>query len=220
MKRYRSPRRRWIRRIFILAVISIVVAVSLSIHYNITSVVLSVAQTELSARAQTAFREAVYETLSSGNRYENLVAVSKDSEGNIVALTANAFEINRIAHDACLLSQEKIKESGAQGVEIPLGAFFGFEAWSGVGPRVIVPVLSVATVTGKFSSKFVGAGINQTKHSIYLEITAEIALISAGNRRDITAYGEVLVAESVLVGKVPSTYLSGGLFGSNASISQ
>ncbi len=160
-----------------------------------------------------AVNDAVYYTLADGVRYEDLVTVTKDGEGNVVAITSNSFQINRIARDTAYMSQQNLKKMSEDGIEVPLGAFTGVEAWAGFGPKVQLKIIPISNVACKFISKFDQAGINQTKHSIYLEIVADISIVMPSGTSNFASLTEVLVTESVILGRVPDTYLQTDLFG-------
>ena len=117
------------------------------------------------------------------------------------------------------MSQQNLTKMSEDGVEVPLGAFFGIEAWAGFGPRVRMKILPISNVECRFSSVFEDAGVNQTRHSIYLEIVADISIIMPSGTRNFASLTEVLICESVLVGKVPDTYLQTDIFGDRPSLS-
>ena len=50
-------------------------------------------------------------------------------------------------------------------------------------------------------------GINQTLHRIFLNIDAQLSVVIPGVDVTVNTETEVLLAESVIVGKVPDTYL-------------
>ena len=70
------------------------------------------------------------------------------------------------------------------GVEVPLGAFSGIEAWAGFGPKIHMKIIPISNVECRFASTFEEAGVNQTKHSIYLEIVADISIIMPSGTRN------------------------------------
>lgn len=160
-----------------------------------------------------AVNDAIYYTLSDNMRYEELVNVERDEEGNILAITSNALQINRIARDAAYMSQENLDKMSEAGIEVPLGAFTGVEAWAGFGPKMNIKIIPISNVECKFVSSFESAGINQTKHSIYLEIVADISIILPSGTSNFASLTQVLICESVLAGVVPDTYLQGDVFG-------
>ena len=70
----------------------------------------------------------------------------------------------------------------------------------------------------RFVSDFEAAGINQTRHSVYLEIVADISIIMPSGTSNFASMTEVLICESVLVGSVPEAYLQGDLFGAGYTL--
>ncbi len=182
-------------------------------HVNLTRVLVSVAEASMRSITTVAVNDAVYYTLSDRVRYEELVTVSRDSAGNITAITSNPFQINRIARDTAYMSQENLQKMSEGGVEVPLGAFTGIEALAGFGPKINIKIIPISNVECRFVSQFEEAGVNQTKHSIYLEIVADISIVMPSGTRNFASLTEVLICESVLLGKVPEAYLQSDIFG-------
>ena len=213
MKRYRSPKRKTRRRIVLALVAFFFIAIIVWMHRNVTAILKSVSEATMRSITTVAVNDAIYYTLSDQVRYEDLVTVLSDAEGNISAITANSFQINRIARDTAYMSQQNLKKMSEDGIEIPLGAFTGVEAWAGLGPRIRLPIIPISNVECRFVSQFENAGINQTKHSVYLEIVADISIILPSETSNFASLTEVLICESVLVGKVPDSYLQADIFG-------
>lgn len=213
MKRYRSPKRKTRRRIVLALVAFFFIAIIVWMHRNVTAILKSVSEATMRSITTVAVNDAIYYTLSDQVRYEDLVTVLTDPEGNISAITANSFQINRIARDTAYMSQQNLKKMSEDGIEIPLGAFTGVEAWAGLGPRIRLPIIPISNVECRFVSQFENAGINQTKHSVYLEIVADISIILPSETSNFASLTEVLICESVLVGKVPDSYLQADIFG-------
>lgn len=187
-------------------------------HINATGIILSVAEAELRARAATSVNEAVITTFSGGVGYDDLVSVERDGEGNIRAITSDALEINRLARVTAYSAQAILREMCEEDIAIPLGAFTGIKAWAGFGPQIGMKIIPVSSVTCRFTSDFQTAGINQTRHSVYLEISADMSVVMPAATREFTSVTQVLIAESVLVGDVPQVYLQGNLFGNGYTL--
>lgn len=211
--KYRRPKNKVRRRVILALVALSFIVLVIVLHLNITRVLTSVAEASMRSITTVAVNDAVYYTLSDRVRYEELVTVSRDSEGNITAISSNPFQINRIARDTAYMSQENLQKMSEDGVEVPLGAFFGIEAWAGFGPKIHMKIIPISNVECRFASAFEEAGVNQTKHSIYLEIVADISIIMPSGTRNFASLTEVLICESVLVGKVPEVYLQSDIFG-------
>ena len=207
--RSRKIKRRVAAAVICLFFIGIVVL----LHRNVTNVLKSIAEASMRSITTVDVNDAVYYTLSDKLRYEDLVGIERSDGGEIQAISSNAFQINRIARDTAYMSQENLNKMSEDGVEVPLGALSGVEAWAGFGPKIHLKIIPISNVSCKFVSKFDAAGINQTKHSIYLEIVADISIIMPSGTSNFASLTEVLVCESVLVGKVPETYLQADIFG-------
>ena len=211
--KYRSRRNRIVRRVVFLLGAALILVFFIVLYCRVTDIMLSVTEETMRARTATAVNEAVYETLADSIRYEDLVTVERGTQGEIRAIFANAYEINRIARDTTYLAQKKLQTMGEEGIAIPLGAFSGIEALAGFGPSVRIRLIPVAVVTSRFTSEFTDAGINQTRHAVFLDVTAEISVVLPGRTQNYTTSSEVLIAESVLLGDVPQVYLQGDIFG-------
>ena len=90
---------------------------------------------------------------------------------------------------------------------IPLGTLTGWMIFSGKGPTVRVELLSVGDVTADMRHSFTEAGINQTLHQVYLDVSAAVYLMIPGEILSAEIDTSVCVAETIIVGQVPETYL-------------
>lgn len=216
--KYRRPKNKTKRRVALALIALLLIAFIIFLHVNITGVLVSIAEASMRSITTVAVNDAVYYTLSDRVRYEELVTVSRDSEGNITSITSNPFQINRIARDTAYMSQQNLTKMSEDPIEVPLGAFFGIEAWAGFGPKLPIKIIPISNVECSFASKFEEAGVNQTKHSIYLEIVADISIVMPSGTRNFASLTEVLICESVLLGKVPDTYLQADIFGEKFSL--
>lgn len=121
-------------------------------------------------------------------------------------MTADAQRINTIARDAAYLAQKNFKALAEAGVKVPLGAFSGIEALSGFGPPVTFKLLPVGAAHCSFRSAFTSAGINQTRHAVYLDIVLDITVVLPAGTSEFSESAEVMIIESVLSGKCPTLF--------------
>ena len=70
--------------------------------------------------------------------------------------------------------------------------------------------MTVGTVRAEFDSQFTSAGVNQTLHRIWMEVTVPMTLLLPGGRVEVTVETRLCVAETVIIGQVPDTYLQVG----------
>ena len=196
-----------------IGVLAVALLLFLYFQRNVTRVLVSISEATMRASTTVAVNDAVYYTLSDDIRYEDLVNVERDQNGNVVSVSANALKINKIARDTASISQSNLKSLSLNGIPIPLGALTGIEAFAGLGPQIPFRIIPVSSVACDFSSEFESVGINQTKHSIYLNVIADISIVMPSRTENFAVITEILVGEYVIVGSVPDTYLQTDIFG-------
>ncbi len=216
-KKRKMGKRRLIKLLIILAVIAVLLF--LYFQRNVTRVLISISEATMRASTTIAVNDAVYYTLSDDMRYDDLVTVTRNDTGDIVGLSANSLKINKIARDTASISQSNLKNLSLNGIPVPLGALTGIEAFAGLGPSIHFRIIPVSSVSCGFSSSFESVGINQTKHSIYLNVIADISIVMPSRTENFAVVTDILVGESVIVGAIPDTYLQSDIFGNKPDLS-
>ncbi len=204
-------------KIIIVAAVAALIAFAVIFFNNAAAVMLAVGSAQLRAMNTRAVKEAAEEAFGNTS-YEDIVDIAYADDGSVAAITARSARINAIARNTAYLTQSRLGGLSAQGVEVPLGAFTGIEALSGYGRAVNVKLVPVVSAECAFVSRFSQAGINQTIHSVYIEVVTDITIVLAARTERVLASVEVLVCESIINGKVPEVYLQGGLLGSGALV--
>ena len=174
---YRKKRRRKKIAVLLLCACLFCISAALYFQHNVTKVLISISEATMRAHTTVAINDAVYYTLSDGVRYEDLVTVERGETGNVTSISADSLKINKIARDAASISQSNLKNLSLNGIPVPLGALTGIEALAGLGPKIHIRIIPVSSVTCEFSSEFESVGINQTKHSLYLNVIADISIV-------------------------------------------
>lgn len=139
--------------------------------------------------------------------YSKLVTLEKDNDGNITALVTNMALVNLLQARLSKNLLSTIRSDTVTDLKIPIGNAVGGVIFSGRGPSFTAKVLSVASISTKFTNDFTSAGINQTRHKIMLEISVDLDIFVTGTKSvPHTVTDEVAVCETVIVGKVPNVY--------------
>ena len=197
--------RRWLRRLIFLLLLA--AALGLLLEKNLEAVILDMARARAEAMAVEYINEAVRDVMGGAVTYEDMMTVRTDAAGRITMLQANAVRMNELATVTALTAQAHLESADAQSVFIPLGAALGIPFLSALGPRVPVRIVPVSAVSAAFSTEFESAGINQTRHKIYLSLHAVVRLVIPSGARQVSLKGQVLIAESIIVGEVPQSYV-------------
>ena len=204
-------------KVIICIVVAAIITIIAVFFNNATAVILSVGSARLRALNTQAVTQAAAEAFGDTS-YEDIVAITYDDNGDVAAITAQSSRINAIARNTAYLTQTIFGDLSSGGIEIPVGAFTGIEALAGYGATVNVKIIPVASAECSFVSRFTHAGINQTIHSIYIEVVTQITIVLAARAESVLASAEVLVCESIINGEVPQIYLQGGLLGSGSLV--
>lgn len=179
-----------------------------ALENNLTAVVLSLAQAQARAMAVQALNEAADEIVLSGVTYDQLMSVTRDNSGQIRLIQANTPEMNLLASRASLTAQQKIAGLEQRALSVPLGSALGMTLFAGAGPGIEVRILPVGAVIAGFTTEFETAGINQTRHKISLTLTAQVQLVIPTGAATVQAVTQVAVAESIIIGQVPESYVN------------
>lgn len=163
--------------------------------------------TQVDNQASDAINAAIDEQITSGEiDYDRMISVEKDAEGNVNALHTNIAEVNRLKTNILKRVDEKLENLSMEELSVPIGSVLLPELLSGRGPKIPVRVLAVRTSDAVFRSSFESAGINQTKHSIMIDIHVVITILTWTGTQEIAVDSSVVAAETVIVGTVPTTY--------------
>lgn len=138
--------------------------------------------------------------------YDSFFTVEKDEQGNIQMITANVLKVNQVTSDIALEIQMALNDNEKNKIYISSGAVTGIKFLSGVGPRIPLRIASSGSVDTDLKSEFISQGVNQTIHRVYLDIKTNVNILTSFNTIEKTIENQVLIAENVIVGQIPSTY--------------
>lgn len=140
--------------------------------------------------------------------YGDFVAITTDGAGRVTALTSNTAANSRFKRQVVEAVTRQLTTLDSNALSVPLGTLTGQPLLSGKGPSVRVRVDSVGEVTAGYTNSFTAAGVNQTLHQVSLDITATVRLFLPGKILPVSVSSSVCVAETVIVGETPDTYLN------------
>jgi sporulation protein YunB len=194
-------------------IISMVILLVLGIiDFRLRPMIKNVAANRAHTISTNAINEAVLKELDdSGLKYSDFVKIERSETGKILALTTDSKLINRLKSRISIAIQDKLSRSEINKISIPLGTLLGAEFCSGMGPLVPLNISISGSVVTEFESKFCDAGINQTKHQIYLNIHTKIGALVPGYSTATDVNTNINIAETIIVGEVPNMYSVGNM---------
>lgn len=203
----------WILRFFkILLIVMLVVAVLLLLlRKKYDAVMVELTKTQVTNATSDLINDAIAQQIASGKiAYDRIVYFEKDLEGKITALKTNIGEVNKLKTDTLNIINDEILSNEHTQIGIPLGSLFLPELLSGKGPEIPVKILSIRNSDATFESTFTHAGINQTMHQLRMCVLVDVSVLILGQTVSFCVESDVVVAETIIVGKVPDTFLQTG----------
>lgn len=169
------------------------------------------AETQVRNTTSDLINDAIDKQIESGNiQYDRIVYFEKDLNGRITALKTNMSEVNRLKTDILNLINDEILALDTSDLGIPVGSLILPELWAGKGPAIPVHILSIRNSDASFTSNFTEAGINQTLQQLNMQVSVDVAVLVLGETNYFTVSSQVVVAETIIVGQVPDTFLQTG----------
>lgn len=197
------------KRFLVIVALLSAVAVFLLIYTNrnLDSLVKDVAVPQLQNMITQTVNQAI-ETVASG--YEtNFVKLTRDANGKIVSIETDTQLINRfraeVTDEISRLLDEKtsyyvyISLSNVYDDEIVLGNFPNLKLKANVEPNGGAETSVISSLTS--------AGINQSLHKIELSVDITVKALLLISTVDVNSKTNVCVAETVIIGDVPSVFL-------------
>ena len=185
---------------------------------HVSAVIVSVCGAKVKSISMEAINNAVIDVMSQSISYSDLITVEKDSAGDIALIETNSVLVNRLARNTASATAENLKKFGDFTIDIPIGQLTNIAFVANSGPAIKVRLVPEEAVNCTSVSEFEEAGINQTRHKIFLNVAAAVELIMPTSASVVQTEAEVLVCESLLVGKVPEIYLDFGNFGGKLNL--
>ena len=186
----------------------IIVLIILFFNFCVNPVILTISEAKIKSITSQSVNSAVQTVISNNNVYDDLIQITTDSEGNIASFQVNTILINKMAKEIGKTAQQNLNLLSSEGVDIPLGTLTGIPALVGTGPTLYFNVDPIGTISSSFNSEFVSAGINQTNHRIFMNMKASVCVVLPTATKNIETNTQVLLCESIIIGKVPDTYLN------------
>lgn len=197
--------------IILLLCFGVLIAGFFSLRSKYRLVIGDLAQTSVKNATSDLANDSVAQQIENGNiQYDRIVYFEKDINGRITALKTNIGEVNRLKTDILNIINGRILALDAADIGIPIGSLFLPEFFSGKGPAIPVHILAIRNSDATFSSNFIQAGINQTLHQLVMEVNVEAAVLVLGETSTFQVSSQIVVAETVIVGEVPNTFIQTG----------
>lgn len=207
--RFSVRRKKAIPRLWLTAVL----VLSLSVYFfwivesNLKPTLLTIAEARATLIATQTINNVINEKISAIIDPQSLITVRVDDHGKVVLIQPNAMEFNKLAADTTIKVQDGLRAIADEKIYIPIGQVVGSQLIASWGPNIVVTIIPVGTVQVNVVDKFEQAGINQTRHMVYLMATTTVRIVIPLVSKSVSVNTQVPITEYVVVGEVPNTYV-------------
>lgn len=151
--------------------------------------------------------EAIREKYQQYDSFESMLNIDVDENGKVTLVQTDSASINQLSYDLAWDIQQRFKNIEEERIQIPLGTVIGSQILSQTGPKVKLKILPLGTAKIVFKTELQEAGINQTKYKIYLDVVNTARVIVPFSNNQIQVETTLLIAEAVILGEIPDSYV-------------
>ncbi|MDD3225175.1 MAG: sporulation protein YunB [Clostridium sp.] len=207
-----------IRIIFVLIILLIISTLGLyKFDKDINPAVVSMADALIKKKTIEIIDKQILNEYSNFN-YDNVVKVERDNSGDISLVKADTLKMNKIACDITIKAQDELNKEGSINVNIPMVYILKNNLLANFGPNISIKAKPIGNISTEYVSKFESEGINQTRHSIYINVETYVEVVYPISIQKIKVKTQIPVAETIILGKVPNTALQFDLKNAGVSI--
>jgi len=178
------------------------------IEKNLGPTLLAIAEARARIIATETINDAINKKIARNVQYKDLISVHKSIKGEVALIQINITEINRLKSETALYVADSLKEITMNEIGIPIGQITGSNILANFGPSIKFSILPVGTVEVDISEAFEEAGINQTRHKVFIDVKTWIRIAVPLVSSSIQVSTHIPIAETIIVGNVPETILN------------
>jgi len=200
------PRARIRRTVLLLLALFLLFALGCNLYLR--SLSGDIARSDARDAVTLAVNDAVRRVMTEHEYgYDYFVSLERDGNGDLIAITTNAAHINAVSAEI-LREIVCAADSGALDIRIPLGSLLGSNLLLGRGPAIPVEIRMLTSSFVRLDNSLVSTGINQSRHTLRLLADVDVDIVVPWKLLHTTVVTDVLIAETVILGRVPDTYVN------------
>ncbi len=139
---------------------------------------------------------------------DDLLIRQSNEDGQMEVLQANTRKMNLLITEISLELQKQYAERPEDIYSVPVGTLFGDKLLSQAAPKVDIRIIPISVSSVDFKTDFVSEGINQTKYKVYIDLDSQVKVVAPLVSETFQVSTTVLIAEAVILGTVPDSYVN------------
>ncbi len=192
----------------ILTTFSLIILIIYIIAAHLDKTLSNFAKTYGTNKVYGIINQCVLESVEKQSaEYSSICQIHRDSAGKITAISVNSKSVNKLKGETVSAIIHALKDDVKETFSVPLGTLLGSRIFSAKGPDIKIDIIPLGAVATELKQTFTSVGINQTLHSLYLDIRLSVELASPFSSQSIDISTEVCIAETVIIGDIPFAYI-------------
>ena len=163
----------------------------------------AVATNMVSSKINASLKDGFYDEELS----EPLIFVERNENGDIQYLEPNSRLINRLLLNFSTKVKENYDLDDISEIKVNFGVVTGSRVLSQMPFYFTVKVHPLSLTKFQYETEFETEGINQTRYYVYCVLTSKIHVLAPFTDKTAEINRKILLAEAVIVGKVPQNYV-------------
>lgn len=206
---WQRPGNQWVQVLIgmFLGLTVLVAAFTMFIESFLRPIFLAAAEETAIQKVTDSISKAVLEH-AKRLKYTDLIHYQTNNQGDIILMQPDLQVVNEFVSEVTLAIHTNLDSLKEEEIRIPVAQALGFQVLAALGPRMSVQMIPLGVVNPpKIIDSFETAGINQTRHKIYMHITAEVQILVPFVNKRLKVETQVPVTEVTIMGKVPQVHI-------------
>lgn len=136
-----------------------------------------------------------------------LIHTTVNEQGKVVLIQPDTVRFNMITARITEEMGNRLEQLQDVPIIVPLGQIWGNSLIANYGPQIPIYMKPTGSIDIRTQDRYEHVGINQTKHRMYLDVEINIRIAVPFDEKITTVKTAVPLAEYVIVGDVPTTYV-------------
>lgn len=185
-----------------MCIVMVLLCVVCYFEYKLLPIVSDAAVSRARTLASEMINDAVARSMAECGP---LVEIAQGSDG-ISGVVTHTEELTKLRSAAVSTLVSDLSENSYVSFSVPAGSLTGSNLLAGKGFPVNIRLVPIGDITADIRTEFVESGINQTLHKIVMRVRVTLNVITARDRVKLELANDIVLAETVIVGKVPDAY--------------
>ncbi len=169
--------------------------------------VTAMCQTKVKIAATQEINNSISQIFTS-EEYANIALIEKDSSNRISSVQVDTLKANRLKSQINEYIVDSFNSDRVKNLQIPIGTLVGWSFFNERGFNVPIKVGVASNPDINFESKFESAGINQTKHTLYVNVIMDINIYMKPYTNKVQVVTNIPLTETIIIGNVPEFYFN------------